>query len=140
MYNTILLAIDSSEPSNRAAAAATELAKLSGGTVHVFHAREHQDVIGKSGGSFDVEESEEASKLVQVQTDALAGAGVNATSKVVHIPLGRVAHEIIDAAKAIDADTIVMGSHGRTSFGAVVMGSTAYKVLHLTDRPVLIVR
>jgi nucleotide-binding universal stress UspA family protein len=33
-----------------------------------------------------------------------------------------------------------MGSHGRSSLGALVLGSNAYKVLHLTDRPVLVVR
>jgi len=34
----------------------------------------------------------------------------------------------------------VMGSHGRSAAGAAVLGSNAYKVVHLADRPVLIVR
>jgi len=38
------------------------------------------------------------------------------------------------------ADTIVMGSYGRSAIGVAALGSNAYKVVHLADRPVLIVR
>ena len=39
-----------------------------------------------------------------------------------------------------DVDVIVMGSRGRGDLAGLVLGSTAHKVIHLTDRPVLIVR
>jgi len=39
-----------------------------------------------------------------------------------------------------DADVIVMGSRGRSDLAGFILGSTAHKVIHLTDRPVLIVR
>ena len=35
---------------------------------------------------------------------------------------------------------IVMGSRGRSDLAGFILGSTAHKVIHLTDRPVLIVR
>jgi nucleotide-binding universal stress UspA family protein len=35
---------------------------------------------------------------------------------------------------------IVMGSRGRSDLTGLVLGSTAHKVIHLTDRPVLVVR
>ena len=140
MYKKILVAVDDSEVSGRAVEAAAELAKLSSGTVHLFHVRERQDVIGKSGGSFDVEYQEEADALVQKAADSLKSTGLTSTSKIVHVPIGHVAQEIVKAAAEANADTIVMGSHGRSGLGALVLGSNAYKVLHLADRPVLVVR
>lgn len=140
MYKKILVAVDDSDVSSRAVEAAAELAKLSGGTLHLFHVRERQDVIGKGGGSFDVEYQEEAEALVKRTTDALDQSGVSVTSKIVHVPIGHIANEIVKAAAEADADTIVMGSHGRSGLGSLVLGGNAYKVLHLADRPVLIVR
>ena len=140
MYDKILVAVDDSEQSDRAVAAACRLAGLSGGSLQVFHVRERQDVVGKGGGSFDVEYAEEADALLAKATEVAKSAGVTVTAAVVHVPIGHVANEIVKAAKDGGADTIVMGSHGRSGLGAVVLGSNAYKVLHLSDRPVLVVR
>ena len=140
MYDRILVAVDNSQQSERAAQAASALAKLSGGAVHLIHIRERQDVIGKSGGSFDVELAEEAQALVERSEATFKAAGVPVTSKVVHAPIGHIADEIVKASKENDSDTIVMGSHGRSPLAAVVLGSNAYKVVHLADRAVLIVR
>jgi nucleotide-binding universal stress UspA family protein len=53
---------------------------------------------------------------------------------------GQAAHQIVAAARARDAGVIVMGSRGRSDLTALVLGSTAHKVIHLSDRPVLVVR
>jgi nucleotide-binding universal stress UspA family protein len=46
----------------------------------------------------------------------------------------------VDDAIAHDADVIVMGSPGRSDLAGLILGRTAHKVIHLTDRSVLIVR
>jgi nucleotide-binding universal stress UspA family protein len=46
----------------------------------------------------------------------------------------------VDSASEHDAGTIVMGSKGRGDLAGLVLGSTAHKVIHLADRPVLVVR
>ena len=46
---------------------------------------------------------------------------------------------IVDVADAQDAGIVVLGSHGRTGIGLLVMGSVASAVARHTDRPVLIV-
>jgi nucleotide-binding universal stress UspA family protein len=46
---------------------------------------------------------------------------------------------IISTADEIDADLIIMGTHGRTGWRRAVLGSVAEAVLHGTDRPVLTV-
>ncbi len=53
---------------------------------------------------------------------------------------GYAARDIVDDAIEHDADVIVMGSRGRSDLAGFILGSTAHKVIHLTDRPVLIVR
>ncbi|TVM00128.1 MAG: universal stress protein [Candidatus Brocadia sp. WS118] len=49
-------------------------------------------------------------------------------------------HEIINAAAAIDADLVVIGTHGRTGLSHAVMGSVAEKVVRKAPCPVLTVR
>jgi nucleotide-binding universal stress UspA family protein len=141
VYERVVVAVDSSEQSERATQRACALAKLSGGTVHLVHVRERQDVIGKSGGSFDIEYPEEAQAVVDGAQAVFKAAGVPVTSKIVHAPIGHVADEIVKTAEESGSDTIVMGSHGRSGLGAVILGSNAYKVVHLSARAaVLIVR
>ena len=140
MYKSILVAVDDSDQSTRAVEAGIELARQSGGSIHLFHVRERQDVIGKGGGSFDNEYKEEAEALVAKYSTQVGSAGVVVTTEVSHAQLGHVAQEVIRAADDNGCDTIVMGSQGRSGIGAILLGSNAYKVLHLADRPVLIIR
>lgn len=47
------------------------------------------------------------------------------------------AEAILETAEAIDADLIVMGTHGRTGWRRVFLGSVAEKIVRHTERPVL---
>jgi len=51
-------------------------------------------------------------------------------------PVGR----IIATAEKIDADMIVMGSHGQGMLEQVVIGSTSRRVLRRCKKPVLVIR
>ncbi len=54
---------------------------------------------------------------------------------------GDPADEIIREAENAAADLIIIGSHGRTSSRAALLGSVAYSVIHNTKKiPVLVVR
>jgi nucleotide-binding universal stress UspA family protein len=46
----------------------------------------------------------------------------------------------VQDAREHDVDVIVMGTRGLTDLTGLVLGSTAHKVIHLADRPVLVVR
>jgi len=48
--------------------------------------------------------------------------------------------EIIEAARSVQADLIVLGAHGKHFFRDVFLGTTAEKVVRNGDRPVLVVR
>ncbi len=47
---------------------------------------------------------------------------------------------IIDEAKRLGADLIVMGTHRHTVLGEALLGTTAHKVLHMAEIPVMLVR
>jgi nucleotide-binding universal stress UspA family protein len=52
----------------------------------------------------------------------------------------QVAAEIIDFAKEVGADLIVMSTHGRSGITRWVLGSTAHKVLIRAETPILLIR
>jgi nucleotide-binding universal stress UspA family protein len=139
MYDKILVAIDHSEISDRALLTARDLARLSQGEVWVLHLRE-REVAARSGAAWSDETQSEADAKVAAAVDELTGAGVKAHGEVRNTIFGHAARHIVDDALAHDVDVIVMGSRGRGDLAGLVLGSTAHKVIHLADRPVLIVR
>jgi len=139
MYDKILVAVDHSEISDRAVLAARDLALLSKGEVWVLHLREREIAV-KTGLAMMDETESDANAKVSAVVEKLAGAGVKAHGEVRTTLFGYAARDIVDDAIEHDADVIVMGSRGRSDLAGFILGSTAHKVIHLTDRPVLIVR
>jgi nucleotide-binding universal stress UspA family protein len=81
-------------------------------------------------------DSRNEQRLVREAAASLREAGIAATGLTVE---GPPAKEILAQAKALDADMIIVGSHG---FGAVfrlLLGSVSEKVLEKAACPVLIV-
>jgi len=137
MYDRLLVAVDQSEVSPRVIAAAKELASLSQGQVWVLHLRERE--FGRLGLT-PIESDEEAQEPVKAGVDALTQAGIDAHGEVRETVFGHAAREIVKDAQEHDADVIIMGSRGRSELTEAMLGSTAHKVIHLTDRPVMVVR
>ncbi len=138
-YEKILVAVDHSEITARVLDAARGLASLSRGEVWVIHLRE-RETVGRTGLLTSSESSEEAGADVTEVVDALTRAGIEAHGVVRDTLFGHAAREIVTEAKERGADVIVMGSRGRSDLAGLVLGSTAHKVIHLTDRPVMVVR
>jgi nucleotide-binding universal stress UspA family protein len=139
MYDKILLAVDHSEISDRAVTAARDLAVLSKGEVWVLHLRE-REMAAKTGALVADETNAEADAAVAATVEMLTQAGVKAHGEVRNTIFGYAAREIVNDAKDVDADVIVMGSRGRSDIAGLLLGSNAHKVIHLSDRPVLVVR
>jgi nucleotide-binding universal stress UspA family protein len=57
-----------------------------------------------------------------------------------HILIGDPGHEIVALAEKLDADLIVMPSHGRTGLKHLLIGSVAERVVRLAHCPVLVLR
>jgi nucleotide-binding universal stress UspA family protein len=139
MYDRILVAVDHSEISDRAVVAARDLAVLSKGEVWVLHLRE-RETTPKVGVLVPDETTDDSNSAVAAAVDVLAQAGVKAHSEIRNTIFGYAAREIINDAAEVNADVIVMGSRGRGDLAGLLLGSTAHKVIHLSDRPVLVVR
>ena len=58
----------------------------------------------------------------------------------VHVVMGEAAPQIVRMAEALGSRGIIIGSHGLTSVQTLLLGSVAYKVIHMATVPVLVVR
>jgi nucleotide-binding universal stress UspA family protein len=136
MFETILLAVDGSEPSNRAVGTALDLATKLGSELIVVHVREHETGrMAREPGP-----SDEAEELVDETVRKVKNAGVSARGEVHTAVFGRAARAILEVANESGASMVVMGSRGLSDLAGLVMGSVTHKVLHLARCPVLVVR
>jgi nucleotide-binding universal stress UspA family protein len=133
MFERVLLAVDGSEHSKKAVAAAGEIARNSKGEVYVLH-------IHEVGVIAPLETSKEAQDLVNGMVEELQQAGVKAKGEATAEPPGRAAPSIVEAAKSLGSGVIVMGTRGLSDFAGLLMGSVAHKVIHHAECPVLVVR
>ena len=77
-----------------------------------------------------------ADEQVRQAAEELVKAGVRAEPRVEE---GRPVEVLLQAAKDTGAALIVVGSHGEGAVSAAFMGSTALKLLHHSELPVLVV-
>jgi universal stress protein A len=56
------------------------------------------------------------------------------------MPMGNPADEIVQLARDEEASLIVLGTHGRTGFSRLLMGSVAEVVVRRSPCPVLVYR
>jgi nucleotide-binding universal stress UspA family protein len=139
MYEKILVAIDQSPVAEQVLTAARELAQLSSGEVRVLHLRE-REIMGVRAGAVSYEGTDEARATADRAVRALAQEGIKASGEARSTQFGHAAREIVGEARDFGAEIIVMGSRGHSDLAGLVLGSTAHKVIHLADRPVLVVR
>ena len=82
-----------------------------------------------------------AQAAAQKQLRKLVAKAKQAGARVKGLLLEGVAHErIAQAARSRKADLVVIGTHGRTGFAKLFLGSVASRVLAVSPCPVLTVR
>ncbi len=136
----ILVAVDGSAPSIRAAQRAAAMASPLGLSVTLMHVMLDHSYFGewKIGGDetelHRAREEEAQALLAKVAAESLPGAEVDK-----RVVIGTPAEAIAKAARAPDVELIVVGSRGRTLIGGVLIGSVAHRLVHICDKPILIV-
>jgi len=82
-------------------------------------------------------QSEETVTALNAAAEVLEAAGMSSKVRVVS---GDIADEIVKVASNLHCARIVMGTRGLTPVAGMVLGSVAYKVLHLSPIPVTLVK
>ena len=137
----ILVPSDFSELSEKAVEAAVALAKRFNAEVDLVHVLEpppypefgYVHVPMKEGGLRNAAEAQ--FKNLRKRIPAL-------TNLVKYTPVrtGNAPYEIVQTARQLNADLIVIGTHGRTGLKRLALGSTAEKVVRHAHCPVLVLR
>lgn len=65
---------------------------------------------------------------------------LNATTVDKRVEVGDIANTVCRIAEDLDVDLIVVGSHGRSGFGRIFLGSVSEHVVRHAPCPVLVVR
>jgi len=126
--NQILLAVDGSRYSDKAAIAAISIAKHLGAPVLVVSIV-HSD-------SKERRHTEAVEQIKRVE-GFMSKEGLTVEGKVLS---GSPAEAIIEFAKAKRVDLIVMGSHGRSGLDRMLMGSVSDRVIGYAECAVLVVK
>lgn len=139
MYR-ILVAVDGSEHSVRAAEYAARRALDTGCDVLLLHVE--RAVMAWEVGPVSSEDTVvrlreiEAARVMVDCAQPFAGS----VRLERHVATGEPAQVILDQATRLRADEIVVGSHGHGPLGQAVLGSVAARVVHEARVPVVVVR
>jgi nucleotide-binding universal stress UspA family protein len=141
---TILCPIDFSDHARRALDHAVAIARWYDSTITVFHVH-----VAVPPAAYGLEAPPAIGMaLTPADRDRLAAAlerfaeTAGAAGVPIEIAIGQgtsPANEILRQASAIHADLITIGTHGRTGFDRLVLGSVAERVLRKAECPVLTV-
>lgn len=145
-YKTILAPTDFSSCSRHAMEHAVGLAQKYGAEVALLHVYELPTgllpttmVPGAAGTLLPLRDYlvAESRRQLLPQAESLQRAGIPVHPQVAE---GRAADAILRAADELKADLIVMGTHGRTGLGRMLIGSVTEQVLRRAACPVYVVR
>ncbi len=139
-YTHILVAVDFEAGSTLLGARAVELQGLYGARLSFVHIVEHIPLEAGSellmGPEFDLEQQLVDSARTRLDEYVKQLGVVDADQ---HVTLGSTKNEVSRLAQELQADLIVVGSHGRHGL-ALLLGSTANGVLHAAPCDVLAIR
>jgi nucleotide-binding universal stress UspA family protein len=150
MYQSILVPIDGSRHADKALAVAAQLAKASSSTrLHLLTVTEPRPshtglLLGGTAGSGAEAQSERLARGEQgdrlSQFDrALANADLSQVEVELHIEEGRPGEAIVEQARSLGVEAIVMGSRGVSDIPGMVFGSVSQRVSHTAGCTVILV-
>ncbi|SDW55723.1 universal stress protein [Nitrosomonas communis] len=144
MYRRILVPVDGSTTSNCALQEAIKLAQQHHAQLELVHVFE--DILYWVDENYinyaELQETvRESSEKILIDAQALVQQGGLATGiKLLEAKGQRTANVIVAEAERWQADLIVIGTHGRTGFSRLLLGSVAEGVVRTAAIPVLLIR
>ena len=149
MFRNVVVAVDGSKHAMKAAVAAIDIAKEHGSKLHfltVRHAKSavvddelrHYMEIEHLTDLPDEMVDDESKGLLGYVREQAAQKGVDKVETVVRT--GQPARCIVDFAREVGADLIMLGSRGLGDVGGFLLGSVSHKVSSLAEVSCLIVK
>ena len=144
MYQHILLPLDGSPTSALALKEALKFAQQQNARLELMHVLE--DVWYFEDGSMLnyaklLESMKISGKKILAQAQMLAQQeGITVEIKLIVAGGKRIANVIVEEAKRCSAELIIIGTHGRSGFSRLLLGSVAEGVVRTAHIPVLLIR
>jgi len=135
----ILVATDFSEGGDEALTQAMEMAATTRAAIELVHVIVPSEEFAYDSVHFDLAPGAlylSIDRRLSERADRVKAAGLASTTKILE---GSAVAEITQRARSIDADLIVVGTHGRTGLNRAMMGSVAERVVRRASCPVLTV-
>jgi len=140
---TIVVAVDFSDVSKRVIEMAIKFAKAFDQSLHLVHVVEAEPTYAAYGFSPD---EFPAMNLLQEESVTRAekklsqmASEVNITGVETSVLQGQPLHMILEYAEEVNADLLVLGSHGHGVLGSLLLGSVAAGCVRKAKFPALIV-
>jgi universal stress protein A len=137
----ILVPTDFSPASRKALSYALRFAKDRNSEITLLHVLEPETPLTLAGrpaaAAFSEAELAGVEESLRALADSAETAGTGTKSV---LRTGVATHEIVEAAKELDIDLIVIATHGFTGWKHFAIGSTAERVARAAPCPVLVVR
>ncbi|THE66495.1 universal stress protein [Salinadaptatus halalkaliphilus] len=146
MYDTILVPTDGSPGAEPAIDNALDLARQYGASVHALSVIDVAELVELDylGDRTDFEQTieplEDAAKDAVRAVEAQAREEDTDFEVVTVVRQGTPFETILEYADHVDADLIVMGTHGRRGLSRYLLGSTTERIVRASPVPVLTVR
>ena len=138
MYKKILVALENSRTDEAILGHIEPLARRLGSEILLVHVADGW--MARHGDALNLGESQEMrddrAYLEEVRA-RLTGSGLTVAAE---LSCGEPADEIVKLAGAHGVDLIAMSTHGHRFLADLIFGSTAHKVRHTVDIPVLLLR
>lgn len=137
-YSTVLCALDFEPGSERALVRAADLAERAQATLHLLHV--HPLFRARHAHASDPDETFH-DRVRRFANGALgADDALDVLAPVVHQRTGQSpADGVLGYAADVGADLVVVGTHGRSGLGHLILGSVAAETLRRSSVPVLVV-
>ena len=137
----VLVPVDFSKESLLAAKFAASMAEEYKTTLHVVHIVEpiHPSVRNYVP-DFEAFQKQMMDRATEDLQSAVPQSIKDRIKVEEHLEIGHPHHTIVDKAKELGVDVIVIATHGRTGLGHVLLGSVAEKVIRHAPCPVFVVR
>lgn len=138
---TILVGFDGSEPSVRAAKMAADLAKQTGATVRLACIvppvwLPSADITGVLYDQLRDSQRARAQAMLETQLPPLKELGAPVETVLGE---GAPADELARLTEAPEVDFVAVGNASHRGLARVFLGSVAYRLLHVSKKPVLVV-